>query len=153
LRAVSAEVRVISADRGGIARLDDRLRLWTFVGWCLAWLIVGWAMLHPAPPPIDAVSDKTIHFLSFCAVSFAAVAFCRSGRQLAMAGAFCAVAAVGFETAQYFIPARAFEWGDILANVGGTTTGILLAALVLGGLQRFGWPSGRGQRRPARSTA
>jgi VanZ family protein len=127
------------------------LRFWTFLGWCLAWLVVAWAMLDPAPPAIKAVSDKTIHFLSFVAVSFAAVAFCRSGKQLAVAGVFCAVAGVGFETAQYFIPARSFEWGDIAANLGGTATGSLLAALALGVLQRLGWPPTR--RRVARSAA
>ena len=127
------------------------MRLWTFVGWCLAWLVVAWAMLDPAPPIVQAVSDKTIHFLSFVGISFGTVAFCRSAGQLAMAGAFCAVAGVGFETAQYFIPTRAFEWGDIAANLGGAITGILLAGLALGALQRLGWPGG--QRRTARSAA
>ncbi len=119
------------------------MRFWTFVGWCLAWLVVAWAMLDPAPPAIEVVSDKTVHFLSFVAVSFAALAFCRSGRQLVMSGIFCAVAGLGFETAQYFIPARAFEWADIAANLGGATIGSLLAALALGALQRFGWPPRR----------
>lgn len=111
-------------------------------------------MLDPSPPLVGAVSDKALHFLSFCAVSFAAVAFCRSSVQLAMAGIVCAVAGVGFEIAQYFMPPRGFEWGDIAANLGGTVAGILLAALALRGLRKLGWPSRRGPRgRPARSAA
>ena len=145
-------MRTITAYSGQFVRLDERLRFWSFIGWCIAWLVVAWAMLDPSPPLIGAVSDKTIHFLSFCAVSFAAVAFCRSSVQLAMAGVVCAVAGVGFEIAQYFMPPRGFEWGDIAANLGGTVTGILLAALALRGLRKLGWPTRRGLRgRPARS--
>ncbi len=147
-------MRTITAFSGHFARLDERLRCWSFVGWCIAWLVVAWAMLDPSPPLVGAVSDKALHFLSFCAVSFAAVAFCRSSVQLAMAGIVCAVAGVGFEIAQYFMPPRGFEWGDIAANLGGTVAGILLAALALRGLRKLGWPSRRGPRgRPARSAA
>lgn len=123
----------------------------TFIGWCLAWLVVTWMMVDPAPPTLAIVSDKAIHFASFVAVSFAALAFCRSGRQLAAAGVFCALAGVGFELVHYAMPARAFELGDIAANVGGAVTGILLAALSLGFLQRLARPSRR--RRAAGRTA
>lgn len=108
-------------------------------------------MLDPSPPVVRAVSDKAIHFASFVAVSFATIAFCRSDRQLAAAGMLCAVAGVGLEIGQYFVPGRAFEWGDIAANLGGTVTGVLLAALVLRGLNWLGWPSE--QRRAARGAA
>ena len=127
------------------------MRFCSLIVWCIAWLVVAWAMLDPSPPQIKVVSDKTIHFASFFIVSFATIAFCRAGRELALAGAVCAVAAVGFETAQYFIPARAFEWGDIAANLGGTGSGILLAALSLHGLRRLGWPQRKGE--PARNAA
>ena len=106
-------------------------------------------MLDPSPPPVKGVSDKIIHFASFFVVSFAAIAFCRSDRQLAWAGILCAVAGVGLEVGQYFIPSRAFEWGDIAANLGGTVVGILLAALALRGLRWLGWPLQ--PRRAARS--
>ena len=139
-------VRPISTDIGSAARLDDRLRFWTFVGWCLVWLALAWALLDPSPPAIRGVSDKTIHFLSFVAVSFAAVGFCRSGWQLALTGAFCAMAGAGLEAAQYVLPGRAFEWADMAANLGGAATGTLLAALSLSGLQRLGWPPRRPRR-------
>lgn len=127
------------------------MRLWSLVAWCLAWLVVAWAMLDPSPPSLRGVSDKAVHFASFFVVSVAAIAFCRDHRQLAAAGIVCAVAAVGLEVAQYFIPSRAFEWGDIAANLGGTVTGILLAAVVLRGLRWLGWPPamGRAVRSPA----
>jgi len=100
---------------------------------------------------VRAVSDKAIHFASFVAVSFAAIAFCRSGRQLALTGFVCASAGVALEVAQYFIPTRGFEWADMAANLGGTVTGILLAALALRGLRWLGWPPE--PRRAARSAA
>jgi VanZ family protein len=92
-------------------------------------------MLDPAPPPIPAGSDKLVHFTCFFAVSFAAIAFCRSARQFLQAGLFCAVAGVAFETGQYYIPSRQFEWADMAANLTGTVTGTLLQALYAG-LQR-----------------
>jgi VanZ family protein len=149
VRLPTIEVRTIFTLSGAIARLDSRLRLWSLIAWCVAWLVVAWAMLDPSPPPVDIVSDKVIHFASFVVVSFAALAFCRSDRQLAAAGMLCAVAGVGLEIGQYFVPSRVFEWGDMAANLGGTVLGILLAALVLRGLRWLGWPPE--SRRAARS--
>jgi VanZ family protein len=117
------------------------LRFWSLLGWLAVWLVVAWAMLDPAPPMVRAVSDKAIHFACFVAVSFAAVAFCRADRQLALTGFLCVVAGVGLEIAQYFVPGRAFEWVDMAANIGGAFTGTALAALALRGLRRLGWPT------------
>jgi VanZ family protein len=123
-------------------RRVDRLRALAFGGWCLAWLAVAWAMLHPAPPAMPGLSDKLVHFASFAAVSFATVSFCRRQRQFLVAGGFCAVAGIGFEVAQGFIATRRFEWGDVAANLGGTVLGLTLAMLVVG-LLRGRWRRSR----------
>lgn len=93
-------------------------------------------MLDPSPPAINELSDKTIHFLSFVAMSAATVGFCRSIREFVAAGLFCAAAGVAFELGQSLIPTRAFEHGDIVANLSGTAVGMLLAIAAFGILNR-----------------
>lgn len=93
-------------------------------------------MLDPSPPPIDEVSDKTLHFLGFVAVSFATLGFCRSLREFALAGLLCAATGVMLEFGQALVPSRAFEPGDIVANLSGATVGTLLAVTVFILLQR-----------------
>lgn len=88
-------------------------------------------MLDPSPPALSELSDKTLHFLSFFAVSLATVTFCRSLRELTLAGAFCGLAGIALELAQSLVPARTFEPGDIMANLAGTGLGIALAAALL----------------------
>lgn len=90
-------------------------------------------------------SDKLVHFLSFVAVSAAALAFCRTGRQLLLAGLFCGLAGIGLEVAQGFTATRLFEWGDVAANLGGTAVGLGSAFAVLALL--------RGYRRRVRPVA
>lgn len=99
--------------------------------WCTAWLVIGWAMLHPAPPPLGGVSDKLVHFASFMLISFAAIAFCRTARALLGIAVVCAIAAVALELAQSWVPNRLTESGDMLANLAGVLAGTALAALVL----------------------
>jgi VanZ family protein len=119
-----------------LRQLDDRLRLAAFIGWCLIWATVVWVMVSPTPAPVQQLSDKLLHFASFAAISFAALSFCRSLRQLAAASLFCGVAGVLLELAHYFIPSRSFELADMAANLGGTAAGALLALLLLRPLQR-----------------
>ncbi len=125
-----------------IHRHYDRFRFFSFLGWCMVWLALIWAIIDPSPPPIPLGSDKVIHFTSFLAISLACVTFCRSAWQLGLAAAFCALAEVLLEAAHYFIPQRDFELADMAANLSGTATGMLIALLLLRMLQRHLTPSG-----------
>lgn len=93
-------------------------------------------MLDPSPPAINELSDKSLHFLSFFAVSLATIGFCRSVKEFLAAWLICALAGVALEFAQALIPTRAFEAGDIVANLSGAATGTLLALAVFTILQR-----------------
>jgi VanZ family protein len=119
-----------------IHRHYDRFRFFSFLGWCMVWLALIWAIIDPSPPPIPLGSDKVIHFTSFLAISLACVTFCRSAWQLGLATAFCAVAAVLLEVTHYVLPQRTFELADMAANLTGTAAGTLIALLLLRLLQR-----------------
>lgn len=119
-----------------IYRHYDRFRFLSFAGWCAVWLALIWAIVDPSPKSIPIVSDKVIHFTSFLVISLASVTFCRSARQLGLATAFCAVAAVLLEATHYVLPHRSFELADMAANLAGTATGTLVALLLLRTLQR-----------------
>ncbi len=111
------------------------------------WLVVAWAMLHPAPPQMPSMSDKLIHFACFASISFATVTFCRTARQFLLAGGFCVLASIGLEVAQGFTATRLFEWADMAANLAGTAAGTSAAVLALLLLQgRWYW---RRRRPPA----
>lgn len=128
----------------GKGRRKTALRPLALIVWCLVWLGVAWAMLDPSPPKLQDVSDKSLHFASFFVMSLAAVGFCRSLRQLAAAALVCAVAGVAIEAAQLLVPSRNFQWSDIVANLSGTASGLVLAGLLLAFHQR--------RRRSRRST-
>ena len=119
-----------------LLRYDDRLRLLSFVGWCVIWLAIVWAIVDPSPVRIGFTSDKVIHFTSFFAISLACLTFCRSVRQLGLASVFCAAAGVLLEITHYVIPRRSFELADMAANVSGVATGALIALFLLRVLQR-----------------
>ncbi len=71
--------------------------------------------------------DKWLHGLAWCAIAFcstSALALHARARWLAIA---LFSWSFGVELAQHFVPMRAFEWADLLANGGGVLVGISLA--------------------------
>lgn len=112
-------------------RIDRR---WRYAVLAAYWLLLFAATTVPAtwlgaPPGAISASDKTMHFLAYCALSFL-LCWARSpGADLRRAslalGSLLIVCLYGAfdEWHQKFIPTRGTEWGDLLADVLGATVG------------------------------
>ncbi len=99
------------------------------VGWTAAWVMVGVAMLIPAP---DApVSDRLIHFAVFFVMTGAALAFCLTHRALLGVTVLALALAAGLEYAQSLVPWRHFDLLDMGANFAGVLSGYVVAAALL----------------------
>jgi VanZ family protein len=107
-------------------------RLWRTALWMLC-LIVGYLALSPSPPHGASLGwDKLNHAAAFAAMAFAAVLALRN---LRWHRRYVALGLVGYggaiEIAQWFVPGRSCEWGDLLADCIGIAVGAQLATVML----------------------
>lgn len=111
--------------------LDPRLRRAMFLLWWLGWLIILYLCLEPQPEmPLD-LTDKSWHFLGYLAMSAGIASFCHERRCVLGWTALAVLMGGLIEIAQYFVPGRSSEWGDLLADAGGAVTGAAVALLWL----------------------
>jgi VanZ family protein len=107
-------------------------RLWR-TALLLLCLIVGYLAVSPNPPHGASLGwDKLNHAAAFAAMAFAAGLGLRNLRWHRL---YVALGLVGYgaaiEIAQWFVPGRSCEWGDLLADCVGTAVGVTLATVVL----------------------
>lgn len=97
-------------------------------------LLVTYLALSPHPPrEADLFGwDKLNHAAAFAALAWAAVLGFREQRNYGRHVALGLVAyGAAIEIAQSFVPGRASEWGDLLADSLGIAVGMLLATALL----------------------
>lgn len=105
------------------------LVLWTILTGCV---IIG--SLAPATSPLMAaagrlrINDKVLHFFAYLALSFLPVIGFAESRRGLLAGASMFLLGIFMEAGQHFVPGRAVEFGDVLADAAGIACGLLLAA-------------------------
>jgi VanZ family protein len=89
-------------------------------------VVVSYLALTPVPPPsIDFGWDKLNHVLAFSALGFSASLSCPVSRRLRFLLLLMLFGYGGLiEVLQQFVPGRAREWDDLLAD----SVGILLGA-------------------------
>ena len=91
---------------------------------------VAYLALSPKPPTsIDLGWDKLNHMAAFTALAFAATMSTPGSRgvRLALLGSVLAFGGL-IEILQLFVPGRASEWGDLLADSIGVVCGAFIAA-------------------------
>lgn len=98
-------------------------------------LIVGvsYLALAPAPPPsIDFGGDKLNHVLAFAALGFSASLSCPASRRVRLLLLMMLLGYGGLiEVLQQFVPGRACEWTDLVADSVGILLGAGLAASLI----------------------
>jgi VanZ family protein len=94
---------------------------------------VSYLALTPVPPPsIDFGWDKLNHVLAFSALGFSSYLSWPASRRGRLALLFALLAYGGLiEVLQQFVPGRACEWADLLADSIGIACGAVVAAYVL----------------------
>jgi VanZ family protein len=115
-------------------------------GWRIALLfllaVITWLALSPAPPPqADLGWDKLNHLTAFATLAVVAV-LGRIGSFWRVGGALLAYGG-SIEVLQTFIPNRAGEWADLLADGVGMALGLLLVAALRRLAARAGAAAGR----------
>jgi VanZ family protein len=107
-----------------------RLRRY-WLGLCLFLvLVICWLAFHPKPPHFTELpNDKVNHLLAFASLGFTGALSRQRGWRAAVAVVVALVAFGGFiEIVQTYIPGRAGEWGDLVADSVGIAIGLALAA-------------------------
>lgn len=108
------------------------LLFWRLAFWFSA-LVVGYGSLLPGDslPPL-ASSDKLLHLVGHGGIAFcAALAYPSRWRWLLL---LLPLYGAGLEVLQQWVPNRAFDWQDMVANV----AGVVLAFAVVALWQRMG---------------
>ncbi|SAM06457.1 hypothetical protein [Absidia glauca] len=102
--------------------------------------ILGFAPIHLH----ERINDKTLHFGTFCILSICLYYLWNLSfrRNLVLAGGILFILTIGSEFLQGLLPYRTFDWYDILANVLGSLTGLMIAL----GLD-YAWKSRKDQIR------
>ncbi len=97
-------------------------------------VVVSYLALTPVPSPsIDFGWDKLNHVLAFSALGFSASLSCPGSRRLRLLLLFMLFGYGGLiEVLQQFVPGRACEWDDPVAD----SVGIVLGALIGAGAVR-----------------
>jgi VanZ family protein len=96
-------------------------------------MAVAYLALTPAPPAgMDLGWDKLNHVAAFGALAFAGLLSCPGSRSQRVA-VFLGLLAYGgaIEILQLFVPGRACEWRDLLADAAGIAVGAGIAAHAL----------------------
>jgi hypothetical protein len=112
-------------------RPSDRRTLFLALWAVLICCVIAGSVL-PARSPIMVavgrmgVSDKVLHFCAYLALSSMPIIGFRDRRSGIIAGVSMFVLGIIMEAAQHFVPGRAVELGDILANTIGVGCGALL---------------------------
>jgi VanZ family protein len=102
-------------------------RIWRFVS-VLGFLVLLWAAFRPEPiPQYTQDFDKWTHLIAFGGLTFAVLlAFPRWSLMLVCAALI--LVGVGIEFGQeWFLPKRAFDWQDALADGVGVLIGAVFA--------------------------
>ena len=84
----------------------------------IAFLFVG-SLLPSDFVPAHPFRDKALHFLGYAVVSSLALLSIRHPRRQVISLALLTVLGIALEFGQMFVPGRAFEFGDMVANSGG----------------------------------
>ena len=97
-------------------------------------VIIG--SLAPAASPLMAaagrlrINVKVLHFFAYLALSFLPVIGFVEGRRGLLASLSMFLLGILMEAGQHFVPGRAVEFGDALADGAGIACGVLLAARI-----------------------
>ncbi|KAI8330451.1 hypothetical protein BC941DRAFT_475563 [Chlamydoabsidia padenii] len=102
--------------------------------------ILGFAPIHLH----ERINDKVLHFGTFCILSICLYYLWNLTfkRNLILTGSILFFLTIGSEFIQGLLPYRTFDWYDILANVLGSLTGLMMAL----GLD-YAWKSRKDQIR------
>jgi VanZ family protein len=116
----------------GLVRIANASRAWRAILLLLT-IAVAYLALTPQPPPsIDTGWDKLNHMLAFSALAFAACLSWPQARKhhyllwwtlLFLGGSI--------EVLQLYVPGRASEWGDLLADAVGIGCGAITGGYLL----------------------
>jgi VanZ family protein len=93
-------------------------------------VIIG--SLSPAGSPVIVdigrlhINDKVMHFCAYLALSLLPVIGFKDHRRGLAAGLTMFILGIVMEAGQHFSPGRAVEFGDLIANGGGVSCGVLL---------------------------
>lgn len=108
------------------------IRVWRPLCWSqFALLLIIYTFLSLTSSPGDHVpvyNDKLMHFSGYL-VAGISITFAFPNRPVWQRWLILAVYSTGIEVAQHFMPPRTFSWLDILANVTGAASGLLLIEL------------------------
>ncbi|ORZ23314.1 hypothetical protein BCR42DRAFT_404469 [Absidia repens] len=87
--------------------------------------ILGFAPIHLH----ERINDKALHFSTFCILTVCLYFLWNLSfkRNLILTCGVLFFLTIGSEFVQGLLPYRTFDWNDILANVFGSATGLLLA--------------------------
>lgn len=97
-----------------------------------ALLIAAYTYLSLTSTPGDHVpvyNDKVMHFLGYL-VAGLSITFALPQSPWWRRWLLLVLYSTGIEIAQHFMPPRTFSWLDILANVAGAGTGLILCGLI-----------------------
>ncbi len=102
------------------------LRFFFFVGV----LLIIWFSLYAQAEMFQALGgDKLWHVLAFGFLGLTSVFICRNGRRLLMVVLGLVIFGLGIELAQFIMPDRSADLGDIIANLLGISFGLALAVI------------------------
>ena len=109
-----------------------RLAWWLWVAF-LCLVVVG--SLLPATSPaiafLSRISDTLLHFLAYIALGLLPVLWAKRRQQAILSVLAVVALGLALEFAQTFVPGRAFELNDFLADDLGVLSGVLLGVLLL----------------------
>ena len=110
--------------------LHENLRRAALVLWIMGVLFIAIGSLMPRfGPPSAYHMDKILHTIGYaCAGGLPFLAF-REGRQVYRAALWMIPMGLFLEAAQDFVPTRAAELGDAIANTSGVVLALLLGPL------------------------
>jgi VanZ family protein len=106
--------------------------LWLLIGYLLVAAVVVTSLM-PLPDSADSYNDKLLHLLAYLGLALWFGAIYRRER-FAGVGLLLVTLGVLIECLQLGTDHRSFELADMLVDLLGTFTGLLLAATPLGGM-------------------
>lgn len=93
-------------------------------------LLIIWFSLYAQAEMFKIlVSDKLWHVLAFGFLGLTSALTCRNGRRLLTVILGLVVFGLGIELAQFIMPDRSADLGDIIANLLGISSGLALAVI------------------------
>ncbi len=107
--------------------------LWWGLGWLLIAAVIFGSLAPGGAVPDVSMGDKTMHALSYCALTLWFSGLVSRGRPLLSVALLLFLLGLLLDLAQRAVSTRSFEFLDVMANGGGILLGLVVAHLLLAG--------------------